>query len=85
MQKSLFWKVKEPLLERESGTFVFSLCGEYFSFTFVNCFTELKFLRFCVKSRGILSYNSSHKIANIANEYDREHSTLPSFNGKLGE
>ena len=43
VQKSLFWKVKEPLSQRESGTFVFSLCGEYFSFTFVNCFTELKF------------------------------------------
>jgi len=42
VQKSHFWKVKEPLSQRESGTFVFSLCGEYFSFTFVNCFTELK-------------------------------------------
>ena len=45
VQKSLFWKVKEPLSQRESGTFVFSLCGEYFPFTFVNCFTELKFHR----------------------------------------
>ena len=42
MQKSLFWKVKEPLSQRESGTFVFSLCGDYFPFTFVNCFTDLK-------------------------------------------
>ena len=33
--------LKEPLLACKRASFVFSLCGDYFPFTFVNCFTGL--------------------------------------------